>query len=734
MHQYATLEDTLYLYFASNDTSGSGGDGASAAADVREGGAAASAIPTLSPTPSLLSHANYPAGCYEVAVDATDANGFSADKTYAVFCTLAVDSQNPTGFIGSFRLSPVPSNIIQISDDAPAAVNLESQYDETGITGPDFPAKQSQVSNLTVAGSASKTPALLSPNGFVIAFGENEANNEDATRPLDGTTHDIEAQDDTGTEKIDVYYEMNVGAGIPSEVTWHGRLDRGGGASKNIVMQVQDVDAATWRTVGTIISSTSLETDTFDIFINEVGTGSDLGTVRIRFLTGSVAFTATTKLLTDQIFVSFNTGAISDLNAVYFDSGAGNTGTSSIDGVPGNPVSTEAAVNTLLAARNLHRVEVALDSSITFATSHINEVWTGIHWTLANGGQNLSGSHFIGADVTGIATASADPIGYKDCDIGTCTLAQFHMKDCEYNGIITFGEAGDYLISGSNSRVAGAATPIFDTGAALGNVNFSVSGWDNGFELRNLNATGVDLFSISGKGQIIYAASCSGTVNQRGDWKVTNTGGVTIVADDNTTKIAATLDDTNELQTDDVPGLIGALQDLSAADVAGELATYDGPTKAEMDSAHGLLATEAKQDIIDGNIDTLVARIIGTLAAGTHNPATAAEIATLADWINGGRLDLLLDLIKVVTDAQGKVTIPFTAEAGTLSTTQMTTNLTITDSTQLNDRVFTFDDDTITVALRGQQVDITASVAAGGMLTFPALTTAPAVGDTGLIT
>ena len=63
---------------------------------------------------------------------------------------------------------------------------------------------------------------------------------------------------------------MNVGAGIPSEVSWHGRLDRGGGVAKNITMQVEDVDASTWRTIGTIDSSVSLETTTFDIFINEV--------------------------------------------------------------------------------------------------------------------------------------------------------------------------------------------------------------------------------------------------------------------------------------------------------------------------------------------------------------------------------------------------------------------------------------------------------------------------------
>lgn len=107
---YHEIEDTVYFWFAANDTSGSGGDGATPLADVRLAGAAASAAPVLSPTPALLTDAGYPAGCYELAVAATVANGFAADSTYAVFCTLAIDSQNPTGFVGSFTLSPVLSN------------------------------------------------------------------------------------------------------------------------------------------------------------------------------------------------------------------------------------------------------------------------------------------------------------------------------------------------------------------------------------------------------------------------------------------------------------------------------------------------------------------------------------------------------------------------------------------------------------------------------------------------
>lgn len=124
MMQYATLEDTVYLWFAANDTSGSGGDGATPVYDVRLAGAAGSAAPVLSGSATLLSHANYPPGAHEVAVAATAANGFAAGNVYAVFCTLAIDSQNPTGFIGAFALSPVLANVKELDDDANAAALL----------------------------------------------------------------------------------------------------------------------------------------------------------------------------------------------------------------------------------------------------------------------------------------------------------------------------------------------------------------------------------------------------------------------------------------------------------------------------------------------------------------------------------------------------------------------------------------------------------------------------------
>jgi len=77
---------------------------------------------------------------------------------------------------------------------------------------------------------------------------------------------------------------------------------------------------------------------------------------------------------------------------------------------------------------------------------------------------------------------------------------------------------------------------------------------------------------------------------------------------------------------------------------------FDEVMRGTDNAALASVATEARLAELDAanipaNIDTLLGRIIGTLATGTHNPATATQIAVLSDWINGGRLDLILDLI-----------------------------------------------------------------------------------------
>lgn len=94
-----------------------------------------------------------------------------------------------------------------------------------------------------------------------------------------------------------------------------------------------------------------------------------------------------------------------------------------------------------------------------------------------------------------------------------------------------------------------------------------------------------------------------------------------------------------------IPAQISGLNNLSSADVNAAcdtaLADYDAPTKAELDAGLAALNDPTAAAIraeIDSNSTQLAA-----IVADTN------EIQ--ADWANGGRLDLLLDAIKVVTDA-----------------------------------------------------------------------------------
>lgn len=140
-------------------------------------------------------------------------------------------------------------------------------------------------------------------------------------------------------------------------------------------------------------------------------------------------------------------------------------------------------------------------------------------------------------------------------------------------------------------------------------------------------------------------------------------------------------------------GLAG-LNDLSAAQVNAEvdtaLADYDGPTNTEMAAAF----TEIKGVTFSGSTDSLEAiRDRGdaawTTGAGGSAPtvediraemdSNSTQLAAIisdtnelqTDWANGGRLDLLIDAIKVVTDAlpnSGALTDLATAAA--LATTE----------------------------------------------------------------
>lgn len=412
-------------------------------------------------------------------------------------------------------------NVTQISGDSTAADNLESQYDTTGLVGDTFPSTQEQLSGLANVGSAVHRPAA----SYTLTTGTQSANTFAETEALDGVRH--EHTDTAGA--MDLYYEFNIGAGVPSSAQITGYVN---GNNDDLDVYGYDWIAAAWVQIGNIQGRAASinEVNSFDMFVDMVGSGVNSGIVRIRLYKASGLTSAT--LAIDQIFVAFNQGIEGYQNAaIWFDSNASNTNTvRGIDGTATNPVSTMAAVNTLLSLTNLSRIEVIAGSTITLSASQNNQVFSGENWTLALGGQDISGSSFIGAHVSGIATGTGTEQTFRRCHLDACThIKETHILESGIIGTQTVGEAGDYHFDRCYSSIAGTTTWIFDFGAAIGNTNLNLRNYSGGVQLENMGDTGTDTASIEGRGQVIEGTCTAGVVAIRGLFETSGITNLTLV-------------------------------------------------------------------------------------------------------------------------------------------------------------------------------------------------------------
>ncbi len=332
------------------------------------------------------------------------------------------------------------------------------------------------------------------------------------------------------------------------------------------------------------------------------------------------------------------------LGGIHVDTLNGDAGTvPDENGTAENPVLTWADALTLNATLGYNQFFPKNGSTIELTADSTNYSIVGTNYSLLLGGQDVSGAYIEGANsVTGIGLNGGTKARFVDSLLETVTLPPFEAIRCCLTGTITASGAGDYLLVRCHSLIAGFSTPTFDFGAAVGNVNLSMPGYAQGIELLNYNATGTDEFSLSGDGQVIYAASCSGTVHQRGNWKVTNTGGVTIVLDDTSQGIIDIEEDTTEI------GAAGAGLTAVALSATGNKAISDlilPPKNIALNDLDFLfVAASDNATPVTGATGTAVTRSIdgGAFGAGT---GTIAEIgngmyqydASQAD-MNGGKI------------------------------------------------------------------------------------------------
>lgn len=405
------------------------------------------------------------------------------------------------GWFSGFATGVVPwrGPIVQFSV---AQENLELQYDTTGLLGDTFPATQAAVGNLTSGTAAINTTARAAPDGFVITTGLNEGNDEDSTHELDGVVHSLD--DDGGT--TDAYYIFDVGGnGVPVSITWIGYAQ-----SQNNLWEFYawNWGLSAWEQVGSILGTagTTERTETFDLTNAHVGTGADVGLVRFRFASIAGSTLATDRVLCSYAVVAESVGYAD--GAIWIDSGGTAGAEPFVNGTADNPCPW-ANAKTLNTALGLDRFHVKESDTLTLDVTVDNWSFLGNHWVLVLDGQSISGAHFSGAEVSGIATGAAAP-EFVNCQFGAVTLPPIHAHGCgfgEGDGQFTAGSAGEFTFSGCYSLVAGSGTPDWDF-SGLGSTteinNRAYSGGSN-YTLdsdctisHEVNAGGLQTFTTGG--------------------------------------------------------------------------------------------------------------------------------------------------------------------------------------------------------------------------------------------
>lgn len=251
--------------------------------------------------------------------------------------------------------------------------------------------------------------------------------------------------------------------------------------------------------------------------------------------------------------------------AIWIDTVNGVAGTTvGENGTVNNPVDSITDALALAVAIGITRLRVASGSSITLVAALEGYEIYNFNWTLALGGQSVSGSCIGGAAVSGICTGVIAP-DFIDCQFGNATLPPSHLVRCSFSGTITAGSAGSFFLENCYSAVAGTSAPTFDFGSGLNASNVNFRHYSGGVEIQNMGAgSGSYNMSLEGFGQLIINANCSATstVAIRGNFTVTdNAGG------------AITLSDDARIDVDQVAGaaLDGVLADHDTEDTIGNV-------------------------------------------------------------------------------------------------------------------------------------------------------------------
>lgn len=300
--------------------------------------------------------------------------------------------------------------------------------------------------------------------------------------------------------------------------------------------------------------------------------------------------------------------------AVYVDTVNGTAGTTTFEnGTETLPVDNIADANTLAAALGISRFQIAPGSSITLTAAQNNQSFDGTDgWTLALGGQDIAGSSFRNANVSGVSAGAGTTQKFVDCLMNnTSHIKNTHLHTCGILGTQTLIEAGDHFWDRCHSGVAGTGVPVMQWGPLVGSSNVNIRNYSGGVQFEGMGDTGTDTASVEGRGQFIEGTCAGGTVAIRGNFTVSGITNLTLSDD----------------------ARIDIVQINTEVDTA--LSDYDGPTRTEATADKDEILVEttaikAKTDNLPENIQKNQAFDIGfvmVLTSDGRTPATGLTVA-----------------------------------------------------------------------------------------------------------
>jgi hypothetical protein len=531
---------------------------------------------------------------------------------------------------------------------------------EIGVAGAGLTAlaTAAQVSNIGAAtGGALNFPATSDNAGGAIdpattvKVGTPTATYT-STYAADGSYHVIA----DAANVIDWVYGFAIGGNRSSS----SLAIRGFANAQNddLTISAYDFVGSAWETIGTLTgaATTNNITTTIPLLSKHTGTGSEIGNVYIRF-NGS-GLTASADLNIDQIFV----GAVSNVRSVGYDQGAVHVDTLAgvagveafVNGVADNPVDTWAQAETIAAAVGISHYHIANGSSVTLNAATNNAEISGDEYTIALGGYSIDNTSISnGLSVTGTF------LGYPhilETGIGAAGItgpgAKIGMS--ALRGPVVSNAATNTWVLHDCWAATGAE---FDFGAAVAAAQtVFITNYAGPITIKNMDHAS-DVLHLSGKVDLTIDASCTaGTINMVGAMRVTNNGsGQTLNLDDVTTDVNAVLVDTNELQTDDTPAAIAALNNITAAAVVDAFQTRGATAQA---GAAGTITLDASasaaNDFYNGQIIVLESGTGAGQARQVSSYVGATKVATVdTNWVTNPDVTTVFRILGYLVSGSG---------------------------------------------------------------------------------